>query len=94
MIYRVGVQAFQDRARLNWAATGGGDAPGWRGLLAIGEAWTSPSLPVNGADVMAAGAPKGRKVGETLRALEAWWIEGDFAADRAAALAKLEELLA
>jgi hypothetical protein len=33
-------------------------------------------------------------VGEALRAIEAWWIEGDFTADRAAALARLRELVA
>ena len=93
MLYRSSAQAFRDRAKLNWAAAGGADAAGWRGLLAIGEAWTSPSLPVTGADVVAAGAPKGPKVGQALRALEAWWIEGDFTADRAQALAKLEELM-
>lgn len=93
LIYRIGAQAFGDRVKLNWAAAGGGDAAGWRGLLAIGAAWTSPALPVSGADVVAAGAPKGPKVGETLRALESWWIDGDFCADRAAALAKLNELI-
>jgi poly(A) polymerase len=93
-IYRRGLQAFADRTRLNWAAAGGGDAAGWRGLLAIGEAWDGPVLPVTGADILAAGASRGPKVGETLRALETWWIEGDFQADRTAALAKLKELLA
>jgi poly(A) polymerase len=93
LIYRQGAQAFGDRARLNWAAAGGGEAPAWRALLAIGAAWTSPVLPVGGADVVAAGAAKGPKVGETLRALEAWWIAGDFRADRPAALAKLKELI-
>jgi hypothetical protein len=29
-----------------------------------------------------------------LRAIEAWWIEGDFTADRQAALVKLKEWLA
>ncbi|MDB5447293.1 MAG: tRNA nucleotidyltransferase/poly(A) polymerase [Phenylobacterium sp.] len=92
-VYRLGVQTFRDRVKLAWAAAGG-ETAGWRGLLAIGEAWRPPALPVSGADVLAAGAPKGPKVGEALRALEAWWIAGDFAADRAAALAKLKELVA
>lgn len=93
-IYRRGPQAFRDRTKLNWAAAGGGDAAGWRALLAIGEAWPAPTLPVTGADALAAGAPKGPKVGQALRALEAWWIDGDFSADRDAALAKLKELIA
>jgi poly(A) polymerase len=31
-------------------------------------------------------------VGELLRAVESWWIDRDFAPDRAACLAKLDEL--
>jgi poly(A) polymerase len=94
MIYRLGGQAFRDRTKLNWAAAGGAPADGWRRLLAIAEGWTPPVLPVDGADVLAAGAPKGPGVGEALRAIEAWWIEGDFTADRQAALVKLKEWLA
>jgi poly(A) polymerase len=96
LLYRIGARAFRDRAKLNWAgATSGKDvgAAGWRALLAVGEAWTSPVLPVNGSDAVAAGATRGPKVGEALRALEAWWIEGDFTADRTAALARLKELI-
>jgi len=92
LVYRLGVQAFRDRVKLNWAGVGG-DAADWRGILGVGAAWTSPQLPVNGADAVAAGATRGPKVGEALRALEAWWIAGDFTADRAAALAKLKELI-
>jgi poly(A) polymerase len=93
VIYRIGPQAFRDRVLLNWAAAGGENGAGWRDLLAIGEAWTSPRLPVNGADAVAAGAPKGPRVGEALRAVESWWIEGDFTAGRDAALAKLKDLI-
>ena len=93
-VYRLGAQTFRDRVKLNWAAdAAGGGGAGWRALLAAGETWTPPALPVNGADALAAGAPKGPRVGEALRALEAWWVEGDFQADRAAALAKLKALL-
>jgi poly(A) polymerase len=41
---------------------------------------------------MALGVPAGPRVGALLRALEAWWIAGEFAADRASLLAKLGEL--
>ena len=41
---------------------------------------------------MALGVPAGPRVGELLRALEAWWIAGDFAADEAALRAKLVEM--
>jgi poly(A) polymerase len=90
-IYRIGAQAFRDRVKLAWAAAGA-NAGGWRELLEVAAAWTPPALPVNGADVLAAGTPKGPEVGEALRALEAWWIAGDFRAGRDEALAKLKEL--
>jgi poly(A) polymerase len=94
-IYRLGAPAFRDRIKLAWAGAGEtADAAGWRALLAVAHGWAPPLMPVTGADVLAAGATKGPRVGETLRALEAWWIEGDFAAGRAEALAKLKELLA
>jgi poly(A) polymerase len=92
-LYRLGRQAFRDRVKLAWAAAGGADDAGWREMLVLGEAWSPPALPVGGADALAAGASPGPRVGEVLRALEAWWIAGDFTADRAAALAKLKELI-
>jgi poly(A) polymerase len=96
-IYRLGARAFQDRVKLAWAAAGAGDGDGagagWRVLLTQARDWTPPVLPVSGADALAAGAPKGLQVGEALRAIEAWWIEGDFRADRTEALAKLKELI-
>jgi len=91
-LHRNGVAAVRDRLKLNWARIGG-DATRWRGLLAVADAWPAPRLPVTGADVLAAGAPKGRRVGELLRALEDWWIEGDFQAGREATLARLQELI-
>jgi poly(A) polymerase len=60
--------------------------------LALAE-WRPPMLPVGGADVLAQGVRPGRAVGRHLAALEAWWIGEDFAPDRAACLARLEELI-
>ena len=92
-LYRLGAQRFADRVKLAWARSG--DAPqAWSALLAQAGAWTIPVLPVTGADALDAGAPKGPKVGEALRALEAWWIAGDFQAGRDEALAKLRALVA
>lgn len=90
-LYREGAQAFGDRVRLAWARTG---KRGWDELLAAAQGWSRPVLPVTGADALAAGLPKGPKVGEALRQVEAWWIAGDFQAGREAALAKLKGLVA
>jgi poly(A) polymerase len=88
-LYRLGVEPFRDRVKLAWARTGGAPDLGRRDLLAAADGWTRPVLPVTGADALAAGLPKGPKVGTALRGLEAWWIEGDFRADREACLARL-----
>jgi poly(A) polymerase len=61
-------------------------------LLAVADAWTTPALPVGGRDVQMLGIPSGPAVGHLLAAVEAWWIAGDFRADRAACLERLREL--
>jgi poly(A) polymerase len=95
-VYRLGAQAFSDRLMLGWAAEAVSDpaSPDRSALLALARDWTPPVLPVNGQDALAAGAAKGPAVGEALRRLEAWWVEGDFAADREEALTKLKALCA
>jgi poly(A) polymerase len=86
-IYRLGASLYIDRLLL------GVDAPGdWRGALALAENWTTPELPVSGGDALKLGLKPGPKVGALLDQVERWWIEGDFAADRAACLAELERL--
>jgi len=87
-LYAVGAQSFADRARLAWAAGRGGEAD-WTPLLGQADAWSPPVLPVNGADAVAAGIVPGPAMGAALRAVEAWWVDEDFAPDRAAALERL-----
>lgn len=93
-VYALGAQAFRDQAKLAWAAAGASaSAADWRALIALGEAWTPPAAPFDGADVQAAGVPAGPEVGRLLRALQGWWIDNDFAADREAAQAALRVMV-
>ena len=93
-LYQVGPQAFRDRVKLAWARSGGTAATAqWRGMIALGEGWTAPALPVTGEDAIAAGAPRGPMVGQVLREVEAWWIDQDFPADRLAAIEKLKAVV-
>jgi len=62
-------------------------------LLELAENWEKPQFPINGGDVMAAGVPAGKQVGEMLSVLENAWIEENFIPDRAALLARLKELV-
>ncbi len=87
-LYRLGNGLYIDRLLLAV------DAPGdWRAALAFARAWTPPELPVSGGDALKLGLRPGPKVGALLDAVERWWIEGDFTADRAACLAELERLV-
>jgi poly(A) polymerase len=88
-VYRVGKSAFHDRVMLAWAEAGG-DAQAWRALLAHAQLWTPPKLPLSGDEIIAAGVPAGPKVGEVMRAVEAWWIDADFPADKRAVMARMQ----
>jgi poly(A) polymerase len=86
-IYRLGNGLYIDRLLLAI------DAPGdWRAALALARDWTPPELPVSGGDALTLGLKPGPKVGALIDAVERWWIEHDFAPDRAACLAELERL--
>ncbi|HVJ53937.1 MAG TPA: CCA tRNA nucleotidyltransferase [Aliidongia sp.] len=89
-LYRLGTDRYRDLALLR--AAGSGAALAVPDLLALADAWPVPRLPVAGADALAAGISAGTSVGAALRAVEAWWIEGDFRAGREACLARLAAL--
>jgi poly(A) polymerase len=92
-LYAAGSTAFRDRVLIAWARSS--DTPAseaWRHRLALPQRWSPPRFPIGGADVLALGVPAGPRVGEMLRALEAWWIAGDFAADESALRLRLAEL--
>jgi poly(A) polymerase len=94
-LYAEGGAAYRERVLIGWVRTGASpDSSAWRERLALLERWQPPRLPLGGADVMALGVPAGPRVGEMLRALEQWWIAGEFAADQTALRAKLQQLVA
>jgi poly(A) polymerase len=90
-LYSVGRALFVDLVYLAWAAAPG-DAGAFRAMLATAADWQDPALPVKGADVAALGVPAGPEVGRLLAAVETWWQDGDYRADRAATLEMLKAL--
>ncbi len=86
-LYHLGQGVVIDRLLIAWAKDG--DDPAWKQQLARANAWTDKTFPLSGGDVLKLGLAPGPQVGELLRAVEDWWIEGGFAADRDAALAEL-----
>lgn len=80
-LYRVGAQPMADRAALAWASArekGEADDAAYAGLVGYIEAWERPRFPVTGKDLLARGESEGEALGETLRALEARWIDSGF----------------
>ena len=93
-VYRLGAQAFCDRATLAWAAS---DRPAaaiqWRALLPMAQSWPRPTLPLTGEEVVAAGVSRGPQVGTVLREVEAWWIDNDFTLDKLSVVERLKSVV-
>jgi poly(A) polymerase len=92
-IYKLGNEAFRDRVMLAWAEAGGDKAQQWRALVAHGQMWTPPKMPLTGDDVMAAGVPPGPKVGLILREVEDWWLDADFPDDKLSIIERLKAVV-
>jgi poly(A) polymerase len=90
-LYRLGVERYRDIVLLR-AAEGEFTRARLAELLDLTRDWTTPRFPLTGHDVAALGCPPGPRVGRLLDAVHDWWETGNFTADRAACLARLEEL--
>ncbi|MBW9086542.1 CCA tRNA nucleotidyltransferase [Rhizobium wenxiniae] len=62
-------------------------------LLSMTEKYVKPSFPLSGSDVIAAGIPAGKRVGEILKELEDFWISRNFNPERPELAARLENML-
>jgi poly(A) polymerase len=93
--YELSPEAFRDRALLAWAGaeTASASDAAWRELLSVAD-WEPPRFPIRARDALKLGAVPGPALGGLMRAMERWWIEGDFQADRAACLAELKRRVA
>ena len=88
LVYRTGNQAIADRLALDFASV---ETPpeGWGGALAHARSFETPEFPVTGADLLAAGVPKGPELGDSLRRLEDRWVDSRFALTKAELLQSL-----
>jgi poly(A) polymerase len=103
LLYRHGAQGLALRLKLGLAsarAASEGDPLAMRKsarlsvLLPRAQSYKKPVFPLGGADVTAAGVPPGPRVGEVLKLLEDFWVERNFLPDRAALIARLNEMIA
>jgi len=97
LLYGLGPDAVTDQVLLHWARLGpeASEAETAPCRLAVAEAknWQAKAFPVTGKDMLALGLRAGPEMGALLESVEAWWIEGDFAASRAQCLEKAKALL-
>ena len=70
----------------SWLA---GAGPEWAGLRKRLEALPQPIFPLEGRHALQLGATPGPNVGEALRQVRAWWLEGGCQAGEAACLGEL-----
>jgi poly(A) polymerase len=66
---------------------------GWQTVRARLAAMPRPVFPLEGRDVLALGLHEGPRVGELLRSVRQWWLNGGCAADAAACRTELARLL-
>ncbi len=93
-IYRLGAKTFQDRVKLNWAASNRPvTSPQWRMLLVYADTWSPPPFPLDGGEIMAAGVPQGPLIGQVRREVEDWWLDLDFTDDKMAVLERLKAVV-
>jgi poly(A) polymerase len=90
-VWRLGADAFCDKAMLAWAGRGG-SAVQWRALLPMARTWPRPVFPMTGLQVMAAGVPEGPLVGKVMAEVEAWWVDSDFPSDPLSLIERLKSV--
>ena len=93
-LYLMGFQLFKDRVMLGWAEDGKStNAFQWRALLAMGDSWEKPELPLTGSMMKAAGVPEGPEMGRVHREVEEWWIDSDFTDDEFSIIERLKAVV-
>ncbi|MCK8778439.1 CCA tRNA nucleotidyltransferase [Rhizobium sp. NTR19] len=102
LLYRHGNEGLSTRLRLALAsarADAEGDPVAMRKsarlsvLLDRAKGYQKPVFPLSGADVVAAGVPAGKRVGEILKMLEDFWVERNFTLNRTELSARLDALV-
>jgi tRNA nucleotidyltransferase/poly(A) polymerase len=91
-LYQLGEQAFRDGVFQAFAWSTAPDGSVWKHLYHLPDRWPAPVFPLGGRDITS--VPRGPAIGTLLRAVEAWWIDQDFAPDETALRARLQQMIA
>jgi poly(A) polymerase len=91
-VYDLGNAPALDLLLVDWAAGLARESleRDWQAAYEIVRDWPRPDFPLTGGDAKALGVEPGPAIGALMRDVEAWWIAGDFIADRGQCLAELK----
>jgi poly(A) polymerase len=93
-LYWMGNDLYLDRVRLAWASD---PEPRrntqWRTMIAFEGGFVAPKFPVDGNQVLAAGARAGPAVGAILAEVERWWVDNDFIDDELSVIERLKAVV-
>lgn len=99
-LYQLGADNVRDLLLLNWAEEMSIEprhspqrTEAWLALLETADNWTHPVFPITGDDAITLGLEQGPGVGDVLGAVEDWWCEGDFKADRNQCMERLKKII-
>jgi poly(A) polymerase len=89
LLYRLGAEAYRDRAFVAFARARMPEPAAWAALLSLPERWAPPKFPLAAKDFLSRGLAKGPALGAALRRAEAAWIAAGFPTEpeRVAAIA-------
>ncbi len=99
-LLHLGGDDFRDLVLLSWASEmsieprrNPARTDAWFALLARVDNWNKPRFPVNGSDAIALGLTEGPNIGLALQALEDWWCDGNFKADKGQCMERLTKII-
>ncbi|MFY9287241.1 MAG: CCA tRNA nucleotidyltransferase [Alphaproteobacteria bacterium] len=90
-LYEHGVEVTEEAALLLATEDRSADI---KTALEVASLWDSPSLPIQGEDILRLGVAAGPKVGQILRHVEAWWMIEDFRPNRDECLSEARKHIA
>jgi len=94
-LYHLGTETWRNAVALAFAWNGDASTESaWRDLYDLPDRWQPPRFPLSGTDALGAGAMRGPAVGTLLKAVEAWWVDRDFAPDEKALRNRLQQMVA
>lgn len=85
---QLGAERFTDQTELALAADPA-HKTAYAQMRQLAQTWEIPAFPVSGQDLLAAGVPQGKELGNTLKRLETAWEEAHYTLGKEALLRRL-----